>query len=479
MPERYYLILGIGIVTFLLLPPAESMAQLRYGVSSSVYAAEEDQLPFWLYANTDGMVEPSGSNFINRFYTYFSEQDSSDGLDFAGGFDAFARLSDYDTLVFTELFADLRYGGLTIRGGRFYDPMGLHDRDLSMGSMLVSRNAIPVPKIRVGTSNFVSVPRSGDHLQFKAMISHGWFTDERYIENPYLHQKFFYLRYKHRRFDLTAGAAHNTVWGGIHPGVGNQAPYELPSSFSDYLDVVLGQSASGNNVPWNEISNSVGNSVAAYEAKVGVNFNHFRLQAYRLFYLEDKVALSFRSPWDGMWGAGVTFDDSEGWVTKVLWEHLNTKRQNAWINTPWGRTNYYNNGVYRSGWSHEGRVLGNPLIINGPVSDFDGGTYPISNNIIIAHHVGIQGRPGDRLFYKALLTYSRNYGTNVDQGERPYTPLDELRVDEYSSLLRLKYRASRGYGVSLIGSLALDLGALYEGRRLGFQVGVAWEGKTQ
>jgi hypothetical protein len=256
------------------------------------------------------------------------------------------------------------------------------------------------------------------------------------------------------------------MWGGTHPRFGG-----LPSSFSDFLKVVSGRAASGN-APVNETSNVIGNSVAAYDFKAGINFDQFRLKIYRLFYLEDKVALRFRSPWDGMWGAGIEFENQKGIVTALLWEHMNTKRQNSWIGDPTGRSGYYHNGVYRSGWSYEGNVLGNPLILIGPNEHFEG-RGEISNNMIVAHHLGIKGSPSNRLSYKILFTYSRNYGTVIMQGEEPpFTPLDELRIDQYSVLLNGSYKLIPEHGISAVASVASDIGKLYSKNRWGMQLGL-------
>lgn len=478
MLKRYCWLVG-GIVCILSLSVSALKAQsqqIRYGLEASVYGSGEE-LPFWFYANADGKIDPSSSNLINRFHSYYTYRDTARALEFSTGFDLNTRLARDNTLFFRQLFGKLSYHWISASVGRFDDPIGLNDHELSVGSMLVSRNATPVPKIRLGTDGFVSLPWTGGHLQFNGMLAHGWLERDRYISDPYLHQKFLYLRYEHKRFDITAGAVHNVVWGGRHPKLGENQPYQLPSSFSDFIKVVFGQSASGNaKAPEGEITNVVGNSVAAYELKAGINFDQFRFKVYRQFYLEDKVALALRSPWDGLWGAGIEFEDPNGIITEVLWEHLNTKRQNSFDFEPYGRTNYYNNGVYRSGWTYEGRVLGNPLIINGPVANFKGGPYPISNNIIIAHHVGVKGAPTDRLSYKAMLTYSRNYGTHYDQGEEPgpYVPLDQLRRDQYSSLLQFNYLIAPNYGLSVQSALAVDIGELYDNNRWGFQIGVRW-----
>lgn len=465
--QIYAIILSFFSVFFLADVCQAQQEKVEYGIETSAYLGLSEKLPFWLYANTDGTVDASSSNFINRFYSTYSVSNSSEELQFRSGLNMNGRISQQNSLFFTQLFGELRYKGVALKGGRFYDPIGLNDRELSMGSMMVSRNATPVPKVRLGTAGFVKIPGTRERLELDMMMSHGWFTDDRHIDGPYLHQKYFYLKYNHPRFDLTAGAVHNVTWGGTHPRFG-----DLPSSFSDFLRVASGRAAIGDNAPANDTSNVIGNSVAAYDFKAGINFDQFRLKIYRLFYLEDKVALRFRSPWDGMWGAGIEFDDQEGIVTALLWEHMNTKRQNSWIGDPLGRSGYYHNGVYRSGWSYEGRVLGNPLLLIGPNEHFEG-RGEISNNMIVAHHIGLQGKPLNRLRYKAFFTYSRNYGTVIMQGEDPpYTPLEELRIDQHSVLLSGSYKLIPEHGVSAIAALAADIGELYSGNRWGMQIGL-------
>src|SRR5699024_6074601 len=188
------------------------------------------------------------------------------------------------------------------------------------------------------------------------------------------------------------------------------------------------------------------------------------------------------------WGAGIESDDPDGLVTKLLWEHLNTKRQNAWEGTSLGRSNYYNNGVYRSGWTYEGNIMGNPLLINGPTAPFDGGNYPISNNMIVVHHIGLKGQPLENLRYKIFFTYSRTYGTNIDQthedgrgdqeGNKKYRPLSDRRHQQYATLLPLNYLVAPRYGLRLQSAVAFDIGELYEEERWGLQIGLQWKGVT-
>lgn len=465
---------GIGMLLLSLCLPAIMHGQsqsVTYGFKSSVYTGIGEDLPFWFYANTDGVVDRSSANYISRFYSYYTSIDTATTFRITTGFDAYARLSQDDALFFNELYGSVGYGFLNLKAGRFYNPLGLQDNDLTMGSMVVSRNATPIPKIQLATNGFTNIPLAQGYVQFKALFSHGWLNDQRYVSDPYLHQKYFYLKINYAFIEAMGGIIHNVTWGGNnHPRWG-----DLPSSFSDYIRVISGLGAKDEaGTPGGEITNVIGNSIGAYDFRLNLNFERFRFKAYRLFYLEDKVSTRFRSPWDGMWGVGIELTDENSFINEVLWEHLNTKRQDSFDYEVRGTASYYHHFVYRSGWTYEGNVIGNPLILNGDNPNFlmNGN---ISNNIIVAHHIGIKGRPLQRLKYKTFFTYSRNYGTEVNQRQQPqpYELID--RVDEYSFLFEAQYLLSPRYGISLTGAVALDVGELYDHNRLGFQLGISWD----
>lgn len=462
------------VLLLLMLLPSLLYSQdrsLHYGMDlSALSAGSGEDLPFWFYANTGGGVDGESSNLLSRLYSFYGYRSKDRSLRINTGFDFTARLSDRNSLFFKQLYGSVGYEFLTLRAGRFYDRVGLTDDDLSMGSMQVSRNATPVPKVQLQTDGFTDVPFAGGYVQFKSMLSHGWLEADRYVKNAYLHQKYFYLKINYRMFEGMGGIIHNVMWGGTHPSYG-----PLPSSFNDFTRVLLGTSASADsNAPTSDITNVIGNSVAAYDFRLNINLENFRFKAYRQFYLEDKVSAQFRSPWDGIWGAGIELVNRNSIVNEILWEHMNTKRQDAFDWEPRGVATYYHNGIYSGGWAYENRVLGNPLILYGSNPNFLS-RGNIANNIIVAHHIGIKGRPTKRLRYKAFLTYSRNYGTVRDQTKQtPHIPISELRIDEYSALLEGHYLLSPAHDISLTTAVAFDIGRLYGENRLGLQLGLSW-----
>ncbi len=435
---------------------------LSLQATTTLLGSTESSLPFWFHANRDGSADPAGTNWINELG--FNAGLYDDGvLSVDAGGHLVGRLSVDNALHFSRLFLKAEAGGYRLSAGRFTQPVGLNNHALSSGAMMVSRNAVPVPGISISTPDFLNVPLTGGVLQYKGMFAHRRFTGERYVEAPYLHQKYLYLRLNLGRFSGTGGIVHNAVWGGLHPDYG-----QLPKSFSDYLRVVLSRGAGeDSNVPRGEVTNVIGNSIAAYEFAAAYDFGNWSASATRLFYLEDGVSRRFRSPWDGVWGFNFTHGDPGRLIGALTYEHINTKQQDARNFQAIGRANYYNHGIYRSGWASYGRTIGTPLFTYNPE------TGRITNNMIVAHHTGMAGHLSPDLSYKLLATYSRNYGVNGRIISPEELDLQQRRADQYSFYLAFLHRLPGTDHFSLSFALAADRGTLYA-NRFGILFGIQW-----
>ena len=448
----------------------EEAGNTRYDVSTSVYGSTSGNLPFWFYTNVHGKVDPSGTNWLNQLSLEHKLYDNNNLSARIGG-NAVFRFSNNSQVLFPKLYLQANAYGLQLDVGRFSQPIGLNNHELSVGSMMVSNNAMPMPKISISTSEFMDVPYTDGHLQYKGLFSHGWFEEDRFVSNAYLHQKYFYLRVNVGNWSGTGGIVHNVQWGGTHPNLA-----KLPQSFGDYLRVVTGRSASkSSNAPGSDLTNVIGNSLAAYEFGLRYSNDQVSIHATRLFYLEDKVSTRFRSPWDGVWGLNIKFKEKPNWLNAITYEHINTKQQDSKSWELIGSADYYDNGTYSHGWTYENSTVGIPLILFK--------NNDITNNVLVAHHLGIAGDPDDRLSYNALFTYSRNYGIQDDWVESPgnnipkdrpdVTPYGQFLQDQYSWLLRLEYDIQRVNGLSMKLEISGDFGELYEDR-LGIMVGVSW-----
>jgi len=447
------------------------MPPLDYQVFVKGQGAVGSTTPFWHYANTRGQYRPgatvdgvSGASLALPFRR-------EGGLDWSLGGTVVGRLSDHtNTLHLLHLYGKVQYRAVRLSVGRFPETIAATQPSLSMGSLMVSRNAPPVPKIKLFTPSYVNVPFTDGYVQVRGRWSDGVLGANRTVERPRLHQKTFYLRFNVGSLAASGGLVQNTTWGG--KGQSNE--------LIDYVHLFVGSQAGTE-----QDDNRVGNTIAAYDFALQYTLENWRLRATRLFYLEDTVSMRFRSPWDGMWAASLRRTNDRGWIDGVLYEHINTIQQDALPEGPPGRADYYHHFIFSSGWTYKGTVIGNPLMRFSPEEN------RIVNNMIIAHHLGITGSPTSRLGYTARLTYSRNYGVCerdlIVEGtcdvlsyrpappDQEVRPRGELRDDQYSLFGEVRYRLSEEEGLQLIGSAAADVGDYY-GRRWGLRIGLRWDG---
>lgn len=463
-------VLALFFASLLTHPAHAQTRSLNYRVFSAVHGAAEGTTPFWHYANTRGRVRPgSSTNWVSGTGLALPFRDG-EGLDVSLGGEVVGRVSDRtNTLHVLQLYGKVQYQGLRLSVGRFPETIGSTRPALSSGSMIISRNAPPVSKIKLFTPDYLDIPFTNSHIQVRGRWSDGILGSHRTVERALLHQKTVYLKLNLGPLAASGGLIQNTIWGG------KGRSHEL----RDYINLFVGSQAGAG-----RDSNRVGNTVAAYDFALQYDFGDWTLRASRLFYLEDTVSTRFRSPWDGMWGLSLHRATGYGWVDGFVYEHVNTIQQDALPSGPRGRASYYNHFIFESGWTYESAVLGNPLLVFSPKRD------QVTNNMVIGHHLGIRGTLSPQLNYTVRLTYSRNYGVCGDQiisgtcrvtSDRPappnqdLRPRGELRQDQYSVFGEVRYRLSVPPGLQFIASTAMDVGEFYEDR-WGIKIGLQWNG---
>jgi len=437
-----------------------------------------DGLPFWSHANQDGRIDQSSANALNYIDLEASIYENTI-FDFTIGGSLTSRVSESSAVFLDKAYAKLKVYNFKLMGGRYIDPLALKENELSTGSFMYSRNATPIPKVAFATDGFVGVPGTNGIIRYNGLFAHGWFDNDRHVKDAYLHEKYLYLSIKYAFFDARGGIVHNVQWGGVSESRG-----ELPSGAQTFWEVITATGSSDENAPGGEQSNAVGNSIAAYDFSLGLTFKNFDLRAYRLFYLEDKVSTRFRSPWDGIWGLTLKPKNSR-LIQNFIWEHINTKRMDSYDWEPTGTASYYNNGIYRTGWTYQGRVIGNPMLLTDGTME-----RPIYNNIMIAHHFGLSGQISEAVNYRLLYTFSRNYGevqdqiiTRLPREECPGTggrvcaelrPLEQLKKINHSVMAGIRSNIP-GYDRIRYGvHITADLGELY-GDRIGVGVNVEYD----
>lgn len=439
-----------------------------YGIQLRGTAATGDVLPFWLYANKRATVDAysPGAAAILDFHKRLVDDT---GFDYGFGATFLARYSEHETLTLNQLYGMISYGAFQLKGGRFYEHIGDVFTPLSMGSLALSPNAVPVPKIKIGIFEYTPVPLTNGYVEIKGAIAHGWLGDHRRFQNAWLHEKYIYLRFgSDFAFRPYIGLVHEATWGGY---VNSGAGFDAPDSFSDFWRIFFARSGDEHALPAGRVY-VLGNHLGIWDTGFYLTVANIDFTVYRQFIYDDKDGLLFERLRDGLLGVSVELPgEKQKIVTAFLWEYLNTKWQGGpecpgkGRGGPGGCENYYNNIAYRTGWSYLGRTLGNPLFlpVNAPGITAPSRTIGITNNRIISHHFGLMGSLSPTVDYKLMATWSQNYGIYKREDILHLSPNEFQNIPEqWSFLANFTYQPEDYSIVRLNLSLAADVGDLYE-----------------
>ncbi len=492
---KYLLLTALLIFTLQL---NQARAQAGFSFETSALISSENTTPFWLQANRYGMYSQNGTQFLTRLQ-YHSSFENLGPFSIHYGADLIARPAINSTINFNQGYLKVRAYGFEMAAGRFHNTSPLHDVELSMGSLGVSTNANPIPQIRIGLDDWQSIPFTNDFIKIRAHLTHGWLGSRRFTDDVLLHEKVGHLRFGGSLpVNLYGGMAHYAKWGGKnHPIDG-----DIPTRLSDYWNVFF---ALGGDefTPGAEQAYALGDHLGAWDFGFYLYLDDVNVKVYRQFPLETKDNLKLKSLQDAL--TGVSFDFSENVrlpFNRFLYEFLYTKFQDG-VRRPnivngrncaenpdpaicrdnyRGNEDYYNHGLYRTGWAYNFRTIGNPLFI------LNEDNLGIVNNRIVAHHIGFISTVGDVQF-TGKATYSRNYGKYCDnripdigegelfgiQCENIVDTIGGRMIEQWSFLASsvIPLNLSEIPNVSLIFELAFDNGALI-GDQFGGLIGVRW-----
>ncbi len=472
---------------------------LRYRSEAGTYLSNAGQVPFWLRANQYGIV-PRQAPLLTlrqgfRVDYHDAPKTKLDSLraanrriDWGWGAEAVLNVGESHKLLIPEAYVKVRFANrLEVWAGRRREIIGLVDSTLSSGSYAWSGNTLPMLKIQVAVPDYL--PRNA-LFGFKGFYAHGWFEEERFINNVMLHQKALYGRFgkPHWRLKLYGGINHEVMWGGNTerlPGsvIKNN---QLPNRFSDYIDVVTA-STLGNrsNVDTNRISafdreNRIGNHLGSVDVGFEYTARHFSVFAYRQSVYEDGSLFYLTNIRDGLHGLRIRnrqpVNPKTIQIQTLLLEYLFTQSQGGDLFTdtsPFqrGRDNYFNHSQYQDGWTRFGQTMGTPFITPMSESRPDLPRYAfINNNRVSVMHLGLAGQAFDFLRFQLKASYSENLGTYN-------TPFPQT-VHQFSSVLNLSAPLHRRSGFTINASVSTDRGDLYE-NNTGFYVGIRKEGQSR
>ncbi len=384
------------------------------------------------------------------------------------------------TCIPDELYAGIRWKCLRLDVGLWHTEQSylvsgsdLGTLSVTGGNIMKTGNSRSLPGYAISLEPF-DVPFTDGRLQVLGRFGDFATTDDRYVKGALVHNTEIYLRAgTGRHLTLTFGADHYTMWGGVSPVYG-----PLAVSAGNYLRVLTGRRGAQDSPVGDQI-----NALGDHRGRI-----LFRLDwagtGWSASYQHDKPYEDRSSLWvynypDAVRTLHFSLSDKSRLLTDMVYEFHTTMNQSgpyerrlateeeiasgsprlyrATEDSPWyyiagGADNYCNNYEYKSGWTHYGRQIGNPLFFSRPNGH---GTW---NNLLTAHHFAFAGRLFKAFPWKLMLTWSRNYGCwftedySYDTGSRLKEPLRQ-----FSSCFMTEFPVLGG-ALGITPSVYLDLG---------------------
>jgi hypothetical protein len=429
------------------------LADVQAAVSTST-------VPLWVRANQNGSVPDNKSFILGRFGIYEVYNKSNPRFfQWSGGVEAIANAGQSSSVFLSDFYVAGKAGPVELSIGQRKEFTGLVDSLLSSGSVAVSQNFRPFPKIQISTPQFTNIIPGNDFVAFKFSYSDGLlgpsnigYGNVSEIPKTYLHQKSLYLRLggAHNKLNLYAGFNHQAMWGGESKIFGGGL-----KTWPAYKYVIFGK-------PWE--ASRVGNHFGTVDLAAEWKDKNWSIFAYRQNIYEDGSLSELSNILDGLNGLRFKRNKPENSATlftvnTILIEYLYTESQGGAVFDYdagiFGSDNYFNHYVYKQGWSYRGRSLGTPLIGPKELNRSDLPSLPSSytnNNRISAVHLGMLASWKEMMF-TIKTTLSNNLGTY----STPFSP----SAKQANLYIKAEKPVSARNKSILSLSLAADLGELY------------------
>ncbi len=456
---------------------AQFTDSLHIVIGTTGTIASEDYQPLWLKANRFGAITNQKAdlsthilitnNHILSKATGTGNGDTSKrnlpGY-IAYGVDLYNN-NHFENTFLQEAYIKAGIKNWELRGGRYKEIVGEVDPFLSSGSLAISGNAMPIPKISIASTRYIDVPYTKGWLQFKARFGHGWLGKTNYVKGSFLHEKSFYLKIGKQKFNAYAGLNHFAQWGGTHPSG------KAPSRFKDYLYIIAGGKGNAADPVYQQgpidIANAVGNHLIIPDIgfSLKANTSIFKLYTQTIFEKGKGRSANERDRLVGLKVlsrdrlVGFSWENGKNnWLRKVVLEGLFTKYQGGPVLYV-GQDNYYNNATYRTGWVYQDKIIGTPLFItrndalkfHSKIDTSGVSNYNITSNRVNGVHLGFSGYVANNLTYRMLTTYIQHYGNYNNN-------IFDPKKKQLHFLLEGSYQVSKA--VNLTAAVGLDNGDL-------------------
>ncbi len=420
--SKRFLIFLLLVLCYQITRAQESSDKLNFQAASSVVIADSEGLPFWLQANRLGAL--NGQKGSQGFFSFNAQRfhylNEAKNLSLNYGADVLYRFDGNSSIQFQQYWGRVGLKKWYFHIGAMSEPEFAGGLSITNGNLYLSNNARPMPRAEFGFNDLrIFKAKILEPLSFNFLYSEFLLLDDRYVENPHLHRKKLTVGYElASSWEFSFEFDHWVFWGGRLPD-----GFKMPGikRYFRYISSFSGGTGSLEN----EENNVFGNHLGYYQ----IGFKHHGLSKSIQFYWqhpwEDGSGVKkVRNISDGLLGVSVNWVNDHALFTGLVVEYLRTKHQSGSIhgddpNRPGkfigGRDNYFNHGIYRSGFVSYGRMIGLPLMF--PTLNENGISTGFNNNRLWGLHSGVKGFISDELGWKGQVTYSQHFGTYAEPYE--------------------------------------------------------------
>jgi len=209
---------------------------ILYEIGTHGFLSTGEHSPFWFQNNQFGDVSHKANSAVLELNVSKGMQHTERTFDYSFALTGHAHEQENKAeFELHEYFLNTRLWIFNLCAGSRLQSYGNQDETLSGGGLLISNNSSPIPKIFAGIEEFTPVFFKSGIVEIKGGMSHGWFTDNVYVQNLLLHHKYAYLRFGGKKFPVNFqyGLDHVAQWGGFLPGYGQQ-----PVGIKDFVNVI-------------------------------------------------------------------------------------------------------------------------------------------------------------------------------------------------------------------------------------------------
>lgn len=420
-------------------------------------------------------------------------------------------------------------------GKHTFDPIFI-DKNQGSGSYLYGNNYRPIPRITLELTNFSPVPFTNGLLETRGGISQGWLKNQQYGGDVLLHEKYAYLRFNIKKWKPYIGLNHSAMMGGNRSD-GSSIPIDFWATFfgegSDkigggeatnaagahmglydfgtYLQTSKGQFHFYYQIPFGDGSGSLfwhGNT----DHVLGIDWKPLNISWLKNLTFE-WIQTTYQSG-NGMPDPGLPGEMTESGyylhysklsqqqIDQLIEENKELLTQDELNKTTWtseeiknllkkvinhgndfgGRDGYMNNGMYPSGWSYNGHIMGSPFNLTEQQIET---AYPninfqhpvkIKNDRFKALHLGAAGNIGTQIKWQTKISWTRNFGTYFEQYPGRYTWVEAENYwfkggrDQWYTFLQWNWCPKKWKQANIHIAFAYDGGDIYQstGLKAGF-----------